>query len=65
MKIPNVPHREENGRTVLILRKRKAWEVAKGHQPYRSGAGIHADKRGKRARTRQAQIQRAFAVAYR
>lgn len=29
----------------------------RGHRPHRSGAGIHADKRTKRLRTRQAQKQ--------
>lgn len=61
MKIPKVPHRIEGNRTVLILNEKKPWQVGKGHQPHRGGAGLHADKRTKRLRTRQAQRQAAFA----
>lgn len=32
----------------------------KGHQPHRSGAGKHLDKRTRRARTRQAANRRAM-----
>lgn len=34
-------------------------KVSKGHQPYRSGAGIHLDRRTKRHRTRCTQCRAA------
>lgn len=37
-------------------------KVARGHQPHRSGAGIHQDRRTKRLRTRSA--QRRAAIEY-
>jgi hypothetical protein len=64
MKIAKVPHRVENGRTILLLKDKKPWEVSKGHQPHRGGAGLHADKRTKRAKTRQAVRQRVLAESY-
>lgn len=64
MKIAKVPHREENGRTILLIKEKKPWEISKGHAPHRSGAGIHADKRTKRAKTRQAVRQRVLAESY-
>jgi len=61
MKIKKVPHREENGRTILLLEDPKPWEMSKGHQPRRGGTGTHGDRRLKRLKTRQSQRQAIFA----
>jgi hypothetical protein len=37
------------------------WEVALGHQPHASGAGVHQDARKKRNKTRSAQLRRCLA----
>ena len=42
--------------TIVIETKK----VSMGHQPHRSGAGNHADKRNKRCRTRSAQNKKAI-----
>lgn len=46
---------------VLTLDVKKPWEISKGHAPRRSGAGIHADRRTKRLKTRSAKVQAAIA----
>lgn len=38
----------------------KSKPVAKGHQPHRSGAGQHQDRRTNRLRTRAAQNKKAI-----
>lgn len=47
-------------KTILTIVDPTPWKVRKGHQPHRSGAGKHLDKRTKRLRTRQAANTAAF-----
>jgi hypothetical protein len=56
MKAVQTPKRLEN---VLTIETPK--NVSKGHQPHRSGAGRHKDRRLSRQRTRQAARRSALA----
>lgn len=47
--------RRKKGKTIIELDDIKFEKIPRGHSEHRSGAGIHADKRGKRKRTRNAQ----------
>lgn len=38
---------------------RPIWAIGKGHNQHRSGGGVHADRRGRRLRTRVAVQLRA------
>lgn len=48
------------GKTTIVIKDPTPWKVAKGHQPHRSGAGIHKDRRTHRLNTRHAQLQAAI-----
>lgn len=58
MKIKKVPTVQNGSTTTILLPNRASWQVAKGHQPHRGGAGIHAGN-GRR-KTRQAQLRAAL-----
>lgn len=51
------------GKLKLDVRVRKPWEVSKGHQAHRSGAGVHVGG-PKRERTRFNQKQAAIKDQY-
>lgn len=56
MKTVTMPKRKKNGFTITI----DQGKVSRGHQPHRSGSGIHADRRTGRNRTRSAQRRAAL-----
>jgi hypothetical protein len=43
----------------IKLNVRPLWRIGKGHNPHRSGAGVHGDRRTRRVRTRGAASRRA------
>ena len=43
-----------------IITKLEQIKTPKGHQPHKSGTGVHKDRRTKRNRTRSAQIRSAM-----
>lgn len=45
---------------IIVIKVVKPWQVAKGHQDHRSGAGTHADRRMSRLLTRSAQQRAAI-----
>jgi len=47
-------------KTTLKIKAKPIWKAAKGHQAYRGGAGIHADKRLGRMKTRGNKNQKAI-----
>lgn len=46
--------------TTIKLNVRPIWQIGKGHNPHRSGAGTHGDRRSRRVRTRGAAARRAM-----
>ncbi len=44
----------------IKLNVKPAWKVGRGHAAYKSGAGVHQDRRTKRYRTRRAQVAAAL-----
>jgi len=52
--------RKDSKKTTIVLPALKPWEVAKGHQQHRGGAGTHADRRTNRLKTRAAQQRAAL-----
>lgn len=52
--------KKDNRKTTIVLPPLNPWEVAKGHNKHRGGAGTHADRRTNRLRTRAAQRQAAL-----
>lgn len=40
--------------------KKPAWVVKRGHQPHKSGSGVHQDRRMRRLRTRGSARRRAL-----
>jgi hypothetical protein len=52
--------RKDNQKTTIVLPPLPPWEVAKGHQQHRGGAGTHADRRTNRQRTRATQQRAAL-----
>ncbi len=45
---------------VFTITTKRRNKVALGHQPHKSGAGKHHDRRTKRLRTRSAQKRKVF-----
>lgn len=43
----------------IKINARPIWAIGKGHNQHRSGSGVHADRRGRRLRTRAAVQRRA------
>jgi hypothetical protein len=44
----------------IVIKSVKPWQLAKGHQGHRSGAGTHSDRRMSRLKTRASQQRRAI-----
>ena len=51
---------EQIGSTTVLHLDLDPLKVKRGHQPYRSGAGCHADRRYRRRRTRRAVVAAAI-----
>lgn len=51
--------KKEGNKTKIVIEVDYS-KVARGHQPRRSGAGKHIDKRTKRNRTRNSQTRKAI-----
>jgi len=42
----------------IKINVKPVWKISKGHSEHRGGAGLHEDRRTKRARTRSAKIRK-------
>jgi hypothetical protein len=45
-------------KTTIKIEATPIWKIPTGHKSHKSGAGVHADKRTKRERTRGAKLQK-------
>lgn len=45
---------------ILKINVKRPWEISKGHNSHRGGAGCHQDRRTKRCRTRSEQNRKAI-----
>lgn len=55
-----ITERKDRKKTTIVLPALKPWQLAKGHQQHRGGAGTHADRRTSRLKTRSAQLRAAI-----